>query len=146
MAAFRHARYGKPLTDPIIASEFDKMRKPADDLIAGNITPEQVITATEAALSRWSDPTRVTLSSVASWITDLLAPRPTPNSAAPAQRPPESYRAYRSPEEIAESQARARALMEEVEGQRKIRAAAHAAKLKAEEEAKALSLATGAYS
>jgi hypothetical protein len=36
--------------------------------------------------------------------------------------------------------------MEEVEGQRKIRAAAHAAKLKAEEEAKALSLAIGAYS
>jgi len=91
MAAFRHAKYGKPYTDPILASEFDKMRQSASDLVAGGVSAEQVEQATRIALERWESPQRVTLKSVAGNITDLLAsvcpsapPAPAPTPALPS--------------------------------------------------------------
>lgn len=74
--AFRHARYDRPLTDPVGPGEFDKVRQPAYDLLTVNATADQVILATSTAMSRWesarSNPGVVTLRSVAKNFTELL--------------------------------------------------------------------------
>lgn len=76
IAAFRHAKYGKPFTDPIAPAEFDKCKSAADDLIAAGATPEVVIAATNRALEEWTESARVTLRAVAGNLTELTTTLP----------------------------------------------------------------------
>jgi len=76
IAAFRHAKYGKPLTDPIAPAEFDKCKSAADDLIEAGADPEIVIGATLRALEEWTDTARVTLRAIAGNLTELTTAIP----------------------------------------------------------------------
>jgi hypothetical protein len=84
IAAFRHAKNDRPLTDPIPPAEFDKAKHAADDLIKAGATPETVITATERALNTWTDNNRVTLRAIAGHYTDLTTI--LPQRVRPAQQ------------------------------------------------------------
>ena len=76
ITAFRHAKYGKPLGDPVAPGEFDKCKSAADDLIAAGATSESVIQATHTALESWTEASRVTLRAIAGNFTELTCPMP----------------------------------------------------------------------
>lgn len=92
MAAFRSARFEKPLTDPVPVGEFNRMRKAADELLECGATPEQVREATDAAMLRFSTTAQVTLGAVSGNFTALLTPEV---SRAPSSRPMTSADAMR---------------------------------------------------